>query len=200
MWMKHASAVSAPSWAPDGTKWRQRMDGGVECWTHDDCGASAPHHGWFDCGDGWHALLLDGELPPVRSIDDAGSCRIADGTTVSVLTIRDIRTRAWACPSVIDPSGAIALRRPFARGHDGLPIRVATPLQQRLINAASFLRELATSHDESAPIECEIDCVAELLAAPLHITPYGLVGSGLLDDMLCIGTIAACMGVPQEDE
>jgi len=199
MWMRHRTAVTAPAWAPPGTVTHKTIDGQALCSTHDTYGSSPPASAWFDCGDGWEALLLDGEMVPQRAlVDDEDRVRIQDGSPVKVLLASDMRGRQWLAPVVLRPDGGVDMPLAIKRGSDGIPERVATPCQARGIKAAQFLRESVRSAGPGG-LEVETECIAELLALTCHLPPLGIESSGLLDDMLCAEVVCIACGIGGDD-
>lgn len=204
MWIRSKTQQTAPpDWAPPGTSVTQLNDGGTICSTHDTWGAEPPRAGWFDCGGGWEAALLDGETPPPRAseIDPGGVLRVkcVDGTSCAAVLVQDLHGRTWTVPVVLTQEGRPALQRQIVPGENGAPVRRATKQQQAILDAAEYLFELSGQYDGGGTIEADVQCIAIILAAGCHMSAEGLYAGGLLDDYLMIRVWLGAFGKVLDD-
>ncbi len=125
---------------------------------------------------------------------------------LALLPVADAQGFAWHTPAVLAPrleprAGEAILPLPWGLDEHGLPARMPTPAQARLIAAARAARlEILDGRLGTVPAPIAAAMVVPLLEAAYHLVAAQLFGWQLIDDQVIVGALMGSSGfiVPRE--
>ncbi len=142
--------------------------------------------------EGWGCWQV-GEFVPAEHL------RRAPGA-LDLLPIADAQGRAWHAPAILAPGvepreGAAVLPLPWGNDEHGVPARIPTPAQARLIAAARSARaEILDGRLGQIPVPIAASLALPLLEAIYHLTGQQILGWQLADDALIASLLMASAG------
>lgn len=146
----------------------------------------------LDLADGWRCWQVGEFVPELYLRRGMGS--------LDLLPVSDALGRAWHAPAIIAPGveprdGIVVLSLPWGFDGQGLPARIATAPQARLITAARAARaEILAGQLGAMPVSVAVALVAPLLESVYHLTIAQVLGWQLIDDSLAAALLMASAG------
>ncbi len=147
---------------------------------------------FIDLPDEWRCWLI-GDFVPLEHLRRGAG-------TLDLLPVSDAKGRAWHAPAVLAPGidpreGASVLPLSWGLDAQGVPTRIATPEQARLIAAARAARaEILGRRLGSVPVAMAAEWATILTEATYHLVREQIFGWQLMDDALVTSQLMASAG------